>query len=86
MKCPGQDVRYWKPDAVFEVPCPACGAAVEFFKDDAWRKCHKCGHRFSNPRIDLGCAEWCPYAEQCLGQRPEPVAKREDQCSPNQEG
>jgi len=19
-----------------------------------------------NPKIDLGCAEWCKYAEQCL--------------------
>jgi endogenous inhibitor of DNA gyrase (YacG/DUF329 family) len=68
MKCPGQDTRYWKPEDIFNVPCPACGKPVEFFKDDSSRKCPTCGYRFRNPRLDLGCAEWCPYAEQCLGE------------------
>lgn len=67
MKCPGQDPQYWDRDAIYECPCPSCGAAVEFFKDDARRRCPHCGLRFANPQLDLGCAEWCPYAEQCLG-------------------
>jgi HD superfamily phosphodiesterase len=79
MKCPGQDTKYWKADAIFEVPCPKCDAPVEFFKDDTSRKCDKCGHRFPNPNMDFGCAAYCPYAEQCLGTLPgELVAQKED--------
>lgn len=70
MKCPGQDSRYWGPDAIFDVPCPACGTSVEFFKDEATRRCTKCGFRFRNPSIDVGCAEWCKYAKQCFGDVP----------------
>ena len=40
---------------------------MEFFKDEPKLKCHNCGHIVINPKIDLGCAEWCQYAEQCLG-------------------
>ena len=79
MKCPGQDTKYWKADAIFEVPCPKCEAMVEFFKDDTSRKCDKCGHRFPNPNMDFGCAAYCPYAEQCLGTLPEElVSQKED--------
>lgn len=67
MRCPGQDRAYWKEDAVFEVPCPKCDAAVEFFKDESSGRCRSCGHRFRNPRISFDCAEWCAYAEECLG-------------------
>ncbi len=70
MKCPGQDTRYWKEDAIFEVRCPECGTMVEFFKDDASRPCPGCGRRLPNPRMDFGCAAYCPYAEQCLGSLP----------------
>lgn len=70
MKCPGQDSRYWGPEAIFDVPCPACGTEVEFFKDEATRRCTKCGFRFRNPSIDVGCAEWCKYAKQCFGDVP----------------
>ncbi len=79
MKCPGQDSRYWKQDAIFEVPCPKCGATVEFFKDDTARKCPGCGHRFINPNMDFGCASYCEHAEQCLGTLPpELLAQKED--------
>jgi len=70
MKCPGQDPLFWDKDAIFEAPCPSCGRAVEFFKDDPFRRCPACGYKFQNPRLDIGCAEWCPYAEQCLGSPP----------------
>ena len=79
MKCPGQDSRYWKPGAIFEVECPACGHKVEFFKDDTTRVCKKCGHRFLNPHMDFGCASYCQYAEQCIGSLPpELIAQKED--------
>jgi hypothetical protein len=67
MRCPGQDRRYWQKDAVFDVPCPKCGHAVEFFKDESSGRCRDCGHRFKNPKIAAGCAEWCAYAEKCVG-------------------
>jgi hypothetical protein len=79
MKCPGQDMQFWKPGAIFEAKCPKCGNEVEFFKDDPTRKCPKCGHRFLNPGLDFGCASYCPYAEQCIGNLPpELIAQKED--------
>ena len=79
MKCPGQDSQYWKPGAIFNVKCPECGSEVEFFKDDTTRKCSKCGHRFLNPHLDFGCASYCQYAEQCIGNLPpELLAQKED--------
>jgi len=65
-RCPGQDQRFWKPEDIFEVRCLGCGRSVEFFKDEPKLNCRKCGRLVVNPKIDLGCAEWCPYAEQCL--------------------
>lgn len=79
MKCPGQDIRYWSGEDVFEAECPNCGHSVEFFKDDSQLKCRKCGHRMLNPRMDFGCASYCPHAEQCLGSMPpELIAKQGD--------
>ena len=67
VRCPGQDQRFWKPEDIFEVQCPGCEKKIEFFKDEPKLKCPKCGQMVVNPKIDLGCAEWCHYAEQCLG-------------------
>ena len=78
MRCPGQDMQYWKPGAIFEAKCPHCGQTVEFFKDDTARKCAKCGHRFVNPQMDFGCAAYCPYAEQCLGTLPDGLAAQKE--------
>jgi HD superfamily phosphohydrolase YqeK len=79
MKCPGQDSRYWEPGAIFEAKCPECGQEVEFFKDESTRKCKKCGHKFANPKMDFGCASYCKYAVQCLGDLPpELMAQRDD--------
>jgi HD superfamily phosphodiesterase len=78
MKCPGQDSQYWKSGAIFETRCPKCGAVVEFFKDDSMRRCGKCGHKFLNPSLDFGCASYCQYAEQCIGNLPpELLAQKE---------
>ncbi len=71
MKCPGQDMKYWKASAIFDAQCPKCNSTVEFYKDDTSRKCSNCGNRFVNPKMDFGCASYCPYAEQCLGGLPE---------------
>lgn len=70
MKCPGQDWRYWKEDAIFEVNCPFCGHPIEFFKDDTVRRCPQCKKQAPNPKMDFGCASYCKYAEICLGELP----------------
>ncbi len=78
MKCPGQDSRYWKPGSIFEAKCPQCGEPVEFFKDDPTRKCVSCGHKLVNPNMDFGCAAYCKFADQCIGElSPELLAQRE---------
>ena len=79
MKCPGQDTQYWTAGAIFEVSCPQCLQLVEFFKDDTTRKCPGCGHRFVNPRMDFGCAAYCQYAEQCLGDLPPELAAQQEE-------
>ena len=79
MICPGQDTRYWKPGDIFEAPCPHCGHAVEFFKDESKRRCRGCHRLVTNPRMDFGCAAYCKYAEQCLGElSPDLLSKRKD--------
>jgi hypothetical protein len=67
-QCPGQDKRFWKPGDVFEAPCPHCGQSIEFWKDDPRRRCRSCGRMAPNPKFDMGCAKWCKFAAQCLGQ------------------
>jgi hypothetical protein len=74
--CPGQDNRFLKPEDLSEVVCPKCGARAEFWKDDSHRDCRKCGQRIRNPKMDIGCAKWCKFAEDCLG--PDVVAKLAD--------
>jgi HD superfamily phosphodiesterase/DNA-directed RNA polymerase subunit RPC12/RpoP len=79
MKCPGQDTQYWDQEAIFETRCPECGHEMEFFKDDATRRCGHCKKKIVNPKMDFGCAAYCKFAEQCLGTLPEEfVAQQED--------
>lgn len=79
MRCPGQDSRYWKHDAIFDSKCPECGTEIEFFKDQTTCKCNGCGKKIVNPRMDFGCASYCQYAEQCMGELPpELLASRDD--------
>ncbi|MBM4331812.1 MAG: HD domain-containing protein [Deltaproteobacteria bacterium] len=79
MRCPGQDSRYWKPGAIYDITCPHCGNVIEFFKDESTRRCKKCGKKLVNPRMDFGCAAYCKYAEQCLGDLPpEVLAQRNE--------
>ncbi|MDK1032666.1 MAG: hypothetical protein QGD94_11710 [Planctomycetia bacterium] len=67
VKCPGQDQRFWKPGDIYEIACLKCGNAVEFWKDDPVRPCKSCGFKMRNPKLDLACAEWCKFADKCLG-------------------
>jgi len=76
MQCPGQDSRYWGPDAAFETECPRCGQVVEFFKDEPTHTCKSCGAKIVNPKMDFGCVSYCQFAEQCLGDLPPEVLAR----------
>jgi hypothetical protein len=80
MKCPGQDSRFWGPEAIYESSCPDCSGPIEFFKDESSRKCRKCGTKVLNPKMDFGCAAYCKFAAQCLGtdMPPELLARRSD--------
>ena len=79
IRCPGQDTGFWDLTAIYEVTCPKCNKTVEFFKDDPVRTCKHCGHEFVNPKMDFGCAAYCKYADQCLGElSPDLLAQRED--------
>lgn len=79
MRCPGQDSRYWKHDAIFDAKCPDCGTEIEFFKDQTTCKCKGCEKQVINPKMDFGCASYCQYAEQCMGELPpELLANRDD--------
>ena len=75
--CPGQDTRYWKPEDVFTIACGTCGTEVEFFRDDTSRRCPACGTVVRNPRISMGCAQWCEHARECLGYDPRATAQGE---------
>ncbi len=68
--CPGQDTRFWQPGDIFNSRCGNCGSLIEFFKDDASQKCKKCGTKVQNPKLNLGCAQWCEHAKDCLGYDP----------------
>lgn len=70
-RCPGQDMRFWKPEDIFDVKCPYCDFNIEFWKDEPFRLCKSCGKEVQNPRIDLGCAKWCKFANECLGKSPQ---------------
>ena len=55
------------------------GNPVEFFKDEATRRCRNCRQTVLNPRMDFGCAAYCKYAAQCLGEvGPELASQRDD--------
>lgn len=67
-KCPGQNPQYWKPEDTIEVVCPNCKEIIEFFKDEPKRKCYHCQAEVTNPKVDFGCALWCPKAVECIGE------------------
>lgn len=74
-KCPGQDTQQWGFDAIYDIDCPKCGNAIEFFKDQVKQRCRACQEMVFNERMDLGCAKWCPSADSCVG--PDNVAALE---------
>ncbi len=61
-RCPGhmKSISF----ETYEVKCPECGRVLEFFSDEPKLRC-RCGavvYRETRPT----CAEWCPFAAECL--------------------
>jgi hypothetical protein len=69
-KCPGQNRRYWTHEDISEIDCPSCGMQVELWKDQGITKCPGCGFPIRNPKVELGCAQWCAFASECIGYDP----------------
>lgn len=62
-KCPGSFGS--GTPAIKIKKCPRCGGEVELFSIDMKVDCPSCGQPvFNNVN---SCAEYCLYAEQCLG-------------------
>ena len=72
-------MRQWQPDDVYDVICPYCKAEIEFFKDDSRLNCPSCGKKVRNPKLDLGCAQWCEFADKCLGELIDITDRRDDE-------
>ena len=64
-RCPGQDLRYWKPEDLSLARCPGCGQEIEIWKDEPARPCSSCGRSVVNPKLDLACLQWCEHARDC---------------------
>ena len=66
-RCPGQNMQYWEFDDIYNINCPFCDHEIEFWKDEPLRLCPSCGEEVRNTQMDLGCAKWCKFAEDCIG-------------------
>jgi len=66
-RCPGQNLQYWEFDDIYNINCPFCDQEIEFWKDEPLRMCPACGEEVRNTKMDLGCAKWCKFAEDCIG-------------------
>lgn len=59
--CPGRSIR----DLEVKVHrCPHCHTEVEFFSDEAKRRCPSCKELIFVER-EPACFDWCPAAEEC---------------------
>jgi hypothetical protein len=66
-RCPGQNLQYWEFDDIYNINCPFCDHEIEFWKDEPLRMCPNCSEEVRNTKMDLGCAKWCKFAEDCIG-------------------
>jgi putative nucleotidyltransferase with HDIG domain len=64
-RCPAENLESWTLRDIFEIACPYCGNQMEFFKDDPFLTCSRCRKEVNNPRISIGCTEWCIFSERC---------------------
>ena len=63
------DPAYFTAEDIRMHECTACGAELEFWKDDVFLVCPVCRTKNANPRIQNTCLMWCRDAVKCLGGR-----------------
>jgi hypothetical protein len=68
-RCPGMDPAFFKPEDISTQKCLNCGADIEFWKDDVFLACRRCGTRNTNARLGNTCLAWCGEASACVGNR-----------------
>ncbi len=61
------DPAYFKPEDIRSRDCEGCGHEMEFWKDDIFLICPRCGKRNANPRVRDTCLSWCKEAASCIG-------------------
>jgi len=54
-ECGNSNTQKWGPNSIYNIDCPKCGNAVEFFKDEKKRTCVKCDTKIINPHINADC-------------------------------
>lgn len=59
--CPGRSIRDLE---VKMYHCPHCQMEVEFFSDEAKRRCPSCKELIFVER-EPACFDWCPVAKEC---------------------
>ncbi len=47
--------------------CPSCGEEVEIWSHELKTQCPNCGTTVFKEDVP-SCIEWCPYAEECIGE------------------
>jgi len=62
-KCPGQDSRNIKAEAI---KCVKCGYRAEIFSDEVKVICPKCKNLICRARLP-SCVDWCKFARECVG-------------------
>jgi len=63
-KCPGQDDRNLKAEAIH---CPECGYKIEIFSDEVKVRCPNCKGFACRERLP-SCVDWCKFARECVGE------------------
>ncbi len=66
-KCPGMDPANFRPEDIKLQKCTSCGHEIEFWKDDIYLKCDKCGQENVNAALGNTCLSWCKSATRCIG-------------------
>jgi len=63
------DPAFFKPEDIGMQKCTACGEEIEFWKDDIFLVCSRCGERNTNARVRNTCLAWCKEASACIGSK-----------------
>ena len=63
--CPGA-MRIKDPVPEF-FNCTKCGAEVEIWSNENFRRCETCGSLMQREQVPT-CIDWCKYGKECVGE------------------